>query len=339
VSAEEAAQQIDSGFSDVSSQASTLEEGPFSDFMEGFLDASNGGYGSAQWVAKLTQGVAENVVVTRNGRFDYEETTGVYEWSSEDDAWTRTGSSDDVVLQFPSSEGQDANDATLTMADYDDESVNVNGETVYLPTTALVSLTVDGTEVFSVDLTGVEYTQDGDLTLPTAFALEIFTAPHTHTFTLTENSSTDFAFGFELRGPEEVVTGLTVQAMLATDDYAELEDTDVEEVSGRLRIGPDLSVPYTVQVGRLAALDDPSEAQINQNVDATVEYDGTNLATLRYDDEEERIEVVYADGSTDPASDFLEPFVDDLESTFSSYSGTADLDDAIDMTPGRFFRP
>lgn len=176
--------------------------------------------------------------------------------------------------------------------------------------------------------------------MPQSFSLEIVTAPHTHSFDLTENSSTDFSFSFDLENGGDLVAGLSTNVMLTTSDYDQIEGSDVEEISGKVNIGPDLVVPYTAQVGELVSLDDPSEQEINDRIDAPVEYQGQRIATLRYDKAEEQIEVVYSeDGSIDPASVFYEDFIDEMESTWSDYlgdGGDLDLDAALTSTSALF---
>lgn len=126
------------------------------------------------------------------------------------------------------------------------------------------------------------------------------------------------------------MAGISVEAQLATDNYDELEGTDVERLSGELRIGPDLKIPYTVQVGELAAFDDPTEEQINNRIDATIQSQEQELATLRYDAASERIEVVYSDGSVDPVSDFYDVFLNEMEAVWSEYLGDRDLEAVLD---------
>lgn len=52
-------------------------------------------------------------------------------------------------LQFPAS--QTSNDAAFTISDYADTEVTADQEAVYLPATGAASLSVEGTEVFSVN--------------------------------------------------------------------------------------------------------------------------------------------------------------------------------------------
>jgi hypothetical protein len=97
-------------------------------------------------------------------------------------------------------------------------------------------------------------------------------------------------------------------------------------------IGPDLAVGYAIQVGELAAFDDPSEEQINDRIDARIVYKGEELATLRYDKAAEEIEVVYTDGSVDPASEFYDDFLEEMEAIWSDYldEGAFDVDATLE---------
>jgi hypothetical protein len=68
--------------------------------------------------------------------------------------------------------------------------------------------------------------------------------------------------------------------VLAADEYDELEKMDVEVVAGER--GSDLVVPGSIRVREPARLDDSSEGQIHDPIDAAV--GGQETATLRYDE-------------------------------------------------------
>lgn len=272
------------------------------------------------------------MIESSDDRFRFDASTGVYVWDADAEQWVEEGGSDSVILEFPATEGATSNNATLELSQYTDTPLTVDGETVYLPTSGIGAISVDGSEVFSVDLSGVDYaTEEGlEVPIPQSFSLEVLTAPHTHTFNLNENSSTDYDFSFDLRNGDQLVVGISVGAQLATNNYDELEPTDMEELSGELRIGPELTILYTIGVGELAAFDDPTEEQINNRIDATVESEGQELATLRYDEASERIEVVYSDGSIDPASDFFTEFLNDMEALWTGYLGGDTFETVLD---------
>jgi len=333
LSPDEAENRINSSIDGLSESMGTLEGGGFSTALKDFLGLQNGEATSEEWAERLVEELDTVFESSENpDRFQFEESTGEYAWNSGTRQWTEQGSSGSVILQFPASEGASSNNATLELSQYSDTELTVDGETVYLPTSGTGSISVGGSEVFSVNLSGVDYTtEDGlEVPIPQSFSLEILTAPHTHAFALNENSSTDFDFSFDLSNGDQLVAGLSIGAKLTTDNYDELEGTDVKELSGELRIGSDLTVPYSIEVGELAAFDDPTEEQINDRLDATVEYQGQQIATLRYDKATEQVEVVYSDGSVDSASDFYEDFLNEMESIWSDYLGDEDLED-IDL--------
>jgi hypothetical protein len=333
LSPDEAENRINSSIDGLSESMGTLEGGGFSTALKDFLGLQNGEATSEEWAERLVEELDTVFESSENpDRFQFEESTGEYAWNSGTRQWTEQGSSGSVILQFPASEGASSNNATLELSQYSDTELTVDGETVYLPMSGTGSISVGGSEVFSVNLSGVDYTtEDGlEVPIPQSFSLEILTAPHTHAFALNENSSTDFDFSFDLSNGDQLVAGLSIGAKLTTDNYDELEGTDVKELSGELRIGSDLTVPYSIEVGELAAFDDPTEEQINDRIDATVEYQGQQIATLRYDKATEQVEVVYSDGSVDPASDFYEDFLNEMESIWSDYLGDEDLGD-IDL--------
>lgn len=329
LSPDEAETQIRSSIDGLSESMGTLEGGNFSSRLKDFLGLQSGDATSGNWAESLVERLDTVFESTENpDRFQFDASTGEYAWDPDTGRWTEQGSSSSVILRFPASEDATGNNATLELSQYSDTELMVDGEAAYLPTSGMGSISVEDTEVFSVDLSGVDYTTEEGLEvpIPQSFSLEILTAPHTHAFDLIENSSTDYDFSFDLTNGDQRVVGISVGAQLATNNYDELEGTDVEELSGELRIGPDLAVPYTIQVAELVAFDDPTEEQINNRIDATVEYQGQEIATLRYDEAAEQIEIVYSDGSVDPASDFYEDFLNEMETVWSDYLGDEDLD-------------
>lgn len=329
LSPEEAENRIRSSIDGLTESAKTLEGGAFSSSLKDFLGTEPGDPPSEadELVDEL-----ESVIESSDDRFQFDASTGVYVWDADAEQWVEEGGSDSVILEFPATESATSNNATLELSQYADTPLTVDGETVYLPTSGIGAVSVDGSEVFSVDLSGVDYaTEEGlEVPIPQSFSLEVLTAPHTHSFNLNENSSTDYDFSFDLRNGDQLVAGISVGAQLATNNYDELEPTDVEQLSGELRIGPELTIPYTIGVGELAAFDDPTEEQINNRIDATVESQGQELATLRYDEASERIEVVYSDGSIDPASDFFTEFLNDMEALWTGYLGGDTFETVLD---------
>lgn len=327
LSPDEAADQINTSLDGLAESLETLEGGAFSTRLKDFLGLQNGEVTSDDWAEELVGGL-DSVFETTDDRFDFEGSTGEYVWDDGQRQWEQQGMSGNVVLRFPASQTSTSNDATFTISDYADTEVVVDGEAVYLPTTGAASLSVEGTEVFSVNLSNVAYeTEEGlEVPIPRSFTLDVLTAPHMHLFELTRDSRTDYTFSFELSNEDQLVAGLSTTVLLASDNYDELEEGDIDEASGTVNIGPDLSIRYSIQAGELATLDDPSEEQINDRIDAAVEYKGQEIATLRYDKASEEVEVVFNDGSVEPASTFYDDFLDEVETIWSDYTGGGDVD-------------
>jgi len=322
LSAEEAANRIDSSIDALGESMRTLENGGLSTDVKAFLGLDNGTPTSEEWVEQLLSGI-DAVFESSNERFLFDASIGEHVWTPNTNEWEEEEAAGSVILRFPASEGATGNNATFELSQYSDTPVTADEETVYLPTSGTASIAVEGTEVFAVNLSEAAYTtEDGlDIPLPQSFTLEILTAPHTHTFVLSENSSTDYEFSFSLANGDDLVAGISIQASLGTDNYDVLELNDVEELSGAVRISGDLTIPYTIAVGELVAFDNPTEEQINNRVDATIEYQGQQIATLRYDKSAEQVEIVYSDGSVDAASDFYENFLGEMETAWSDYLG------------------
>lgn len=254
--------------------------------------------------------------------FAASEGTYTYDADGEDCGWTRTGSdAGGITLLGPASEeaeAQNTNDASISLTDYEDEAITIDGETLFLPTRMNLDIDVDDTPIFGMRLAGVQYEQDDDLTLPTSFDLTLVTNPYEHRLALTQNSDTEFDVSLSISGDDGIIVGLDATVMLASSDYAQLEEDDLETVALTLTLPDDIIVEGEVQAGELLVLDDPTETDINTFVALEVLYRGAKLGDLTYDDSIEDFLVVYSDGTSDPASTYYEGLLDDLEATFET---------------------
>lgn len=255
---------------------------------------------------------AEGIVQTANGRLSFQ--TGEYNWNSSNGAWGPSTSSNNLVLNFPTVAGG-SNNATFTLAAYTDEAVTIDGRTEYLPKTIDVSLSVAGTEIFAIDLSGTEfYPETLDLSddatqIPRQFLLQILTAPQRHTFDFNSPSKREFDFDFELEkaSNQQRVLRFLIGVTLSEDFDAVSSTQSVQTVDGEIGIGPNLTVAYSVDVDGANNLgDNPSIQEINDQFDATVRYQGRRVGTIEWGQttvENTQIEtalLVYNDGSRDP---------------------------------------
>lgn len=306
-----------------------LESGSLSDAIKSFLDPSSGDYENAAWAEDIIDGL-DGVIsfdeVEDNRAFDFAANRGVYVWNATTGAWSRTGTSDTIVLRFPTSPSASTNGAELTLSAYADASVTIDGDLYRLPTRVEAALTVDGDRVLFVNLRDVTYDSGNSIPVPTAFALDIFTAPHTHTFTYRRNTSTNFDFDFTLRNSSGTrVTGIELGVTLAHDDYDELEVEDIEGVTATLYASENLQIDFSGDIGALAALEDPSETQVNSLLSAEVFYNDQKIGDLEYDEGTEDVLIIYKDGESESTDRYYDSFLDRLEAIWVEYTGDLDL--------------
>lgn len=317
---------IDAALDAVLDGAAALERGSLSDAVKAFLQPTAGDYGDADWAEDVIDGldaVLPFEEVEDDRAFNFASFQGVYTWDIATESWSRAGDVDAIVLRFPTSSSQTANDAELTVSAYSDVGVTIDGDAYRLPSRAEVELTVDGTRVFGLDLREAAY-DDGDhsLPIPTAVDLELFTAPFTHTLTFSRVTSTEFTFSFTIRdGSGSRVTGVDLDVDLANSDYDELEEEDIENVAGTLYLAEDLRIEFDGAVGNLLGLDDPSEDQVNALLDLEVFFGEQKIGDLEYDEGDEDILVVYKDGTVESTDRYYDSFLDRLEAIVFTYTG------------------
>ncbi|MEX2477889.1 MAG: hypothetical protein WD357_05600 [Gracilimonas sp.] len=301
-----------------------LENGKFLSTLETFVGASSGEFSSDDWVEDVFAGLEDFVdtqSIEDNYRFDFNTHSGVYVYNISNENWSKASSSNNIVLEFPSSENKSSNDLTLTISDFSDVSVNLEGESYYLPNKIDILVEQDGEAIFHFDLNKLLYSNDPDLPLPTAIDLSLMMSPFTHTVSYSKNSSTNYALDIGVLNGEDVVTGFQLEVELAHDNYDNLEEEDIEKIKGLIKLTSDLTVQFDIDSGTLFSLNDPSENQINSLVTAEVLFKEVLIGELEYSEVEEDIMIVYKDGSSESSSRYYEDFLDQLETVFYSFTG------------------
>jgi hypothetical protein len=326
LSADEAKTQVQNTDSDLSTNVSALNSGAFSTTMQGlfFSDGTTSGKTAHVPLGYVLLDSLDSVVQTSDGRLDFGASTGEYTWEGEQAGWTQTGSSESIVLTFPTSRGA-SNTATFALSGYSDTNVTIDGESAYVPERLTATLTVEDTEVFAVDLSGTAFydAQLNGTQVPKSALLSVLTAPQRHTFEWASPSKQEFEFAFDLVEPEEdnrLVAGLLVTATLKNNFEEVTGAEDVDELAGTVRLGPDVTINYTLQVDELAVLgDDPSAQEVNDHLTATMQYRGQKVGDIQVTETDGPV-LVYNDGEEVP----LEEVFDDTISLFEP-SGTSSV--------------
>jgi len=324
---------IENSLDALAANGSTLESGSLSSALKTFLDLQDGEILADAFVESV---VSDNLIdlmtLRQNDRgddagFDFPASAGIYEWNAALEQWETGADADEVIVRGPASAAAASNNVVLTIRSYTDEAVTIDGDGAFLPTAVDASLTVDDQEEFSVSLTNTVYDTDGDTPVPVEFDLTLFTRPFTHVLSVRQNTSTEFVLDFSITDADgETVGGLQGTLLLNSDDYDTLDDEDFRRATLTLDLGSGLTVVAEADIGDLLLLDDPSAAEVNAEITATVQLMGRTVGTLQYDDELDDFVVVYRDDTSDPADRFYDPFLDDLEEIFDDYLGDLDLD-------------
>lgn len=245
---------------------------------------------------------------------------GVFEFNKADSSWSETSTSTSKIeLKFPTTEGG-SNNATLKLDNYTDKAFTTDDSTYYLPISAALSLTVDGTEVVGVTINEVVY-GTGNVPLPTKVDLEIFLKPSNFHILLESPVDTKFSLDLDVSNEEGCGYGVEVAVELAHNQYDDIDiDTDIKSLTAGIHL-EHLSVVTASDLAPLFALQDPTEAQINELVDLDLLINNFKVADVEYDGTEDILYLIFKDDSQEDAFNYFESFFDDVLSQIEYYTG------------------
>lgn len=318
---DEAADRIVASMNDLGDQLKTLEEGRFSSATKTFLGLENGTATAADWSSRLLSEL--DAITVKTDHFFYVETsTGEFAWDGSNQKWVTEGAAEDLILHFPLEEGA-GNDATFTLRIYSQKELTVDQDPVVVPTEIDASASVKNTEIFAVRLWNVRLGTNDRLNqpIPESLSLTLFTAPYTHRLEVTKRSLASYDLSYELHSDDELVAGLSANAVVTLNSEEPLGLRRIEELVGQAQIGSHLVVPFSLEPRAVAEAEDPSQETFNDHLDASVRYRDQDAANLRYNKSADNVEFVYSDGSTDVVSQRLSDFIHQMKDVWSTYPG------------------
>lgn len=302
---DQAKSEVASVDSDLSSNLTELTNGSFATTAQDLF----GGSGTTASTGKTTETPLGIVLLDQLAEQDITpSTTGVYDWSTSEQAWIAQESSERLVLNFPASPSASSNNAAFRLSEYTETQVTLEGEQEMVPATVDASMTIEGTEVFSVNLSNTSFysEQVEGSQVPQNFTLEVLTAPQLHTFQLDSPSKSEFEFEFDLEkdgGDGENVLGLLVGATLNSDFDNVTDVSGLDELTGSVELGPSVTLDYTIDVDGIDELgEDPSVEEVNDRFTAALkvnEQKAGDIEFARISQEGETIRapvIVYSNG-------------------------------------------
>lgn len=316
-------QNITNTFNSFYSCLNTLDDGDLSDFLlYSLFNNTNQEYNDT-WIKSLSNKFeAQYGDIILNDRLQFANKTGVYTYNVSTESWTKVANSSLITLRFPSVSTQSTIDSELTLSSYNDTSVTYSSNAVWLPTDVNLTLKRNDVLLFSLNLSNVTFDVNTNFSMPTSATVSIFTSPYSHTFQWSRTTSTQFQFNYNSSTLQGCTTSFNLTVNLQDADYGNITslEEDVKTVSGSLTQG-NLKVVYAINVEAIAAFDDPTPTQINNNSDAEVFYNDLKIGDLVYQENNGKSEVyiVYSDGSTENVEVYVGDFQAQIETIFENY--------------------
>jgi len=288
-----------------------------------FLRLSNGEAFNENWIDDITDDM-DNIVdidhIEDNDRMDFAYHSGTHSYVPASQTWQKVNNTNNIVFQFPSSPSQSTNNAVLTLDRYQDQMVTIDGDDVYLPTSAHVTLTVDGALLVEFDLRNVTYASNADFEIPVELDATLFFDPVNMTFDVTRNSLTEFSAEVTMTDAELCLYKVEVEVELQDDDFENLTENSFEKLEAKVNIGA-MTIQSLADAAQLIAMDDPSENAINSLLDLDGLFNGVKIVDFEYDEDAETMVIYYKDGSSEDGMTFYDSFINDLEILVREFTG------------------
>ena len=262
-----------------------------------------------------------------NEPFNIQNYFGTYEYNSLLETWTTEASNSTMKMMFPMFTNSNSNDTSITVSGVTEELLNIE-DPVYIPTTLSVEMSHNDQRMLAFNIENVSYTMSGEIPVPNDVNFNIYMNPFTHDFSIDKISDDKFSFGYALSSDEGgCVNQFEASIKLLSTDYENLEDTDIDYISGSFTSNS-MKVEFNIDAEYLFALDDPTTIQINNFVDVNVIVDEVMLGEIELQedaDEEYSLHMIFVDGTSVNVENFIgigvdgEEFIQTLEGIFARF--------------------
>jgi hypothetical protein len=314
-------ENITNTFNQAVSCVATMKSGDFTQSAFKFMNLQAGEILDEAWVSDITEKLDDIMDLEGaidNGRFDMAVIKGTYTWNHTTKTWVKsTVSGNQVVVLFPESKTATTNTYELRLSEYTDAKYVIQGDDVYMPTSVKASLKKNNVEIMNVNSSS-QYASSG-FPAPISSRLSVLTAPYTIIFDISRVNDKTFAFTFELDNGSCGKTSFQTKTYFNHNDYenyfdGESETSDLDLVEFKLAKN-DLLAEVTFDVKKYNTFSDPTEAQINSCVKATLSFKGFKIGDLQLKEVNNNTElfIVYKDGTSENATKYIDPFIEDVK--------------------------
>ena len=148
-------QNITNTFASMENCVSSLTNGYGATALKNFLNLNEGEVYSEDWIEDMTENIDDLLdldAIEDNNKFDFNGNTGTYTWNQSSQSWSKISTPNNkIVINFPSAEWTQNNDAIFTFHSYADVSLFYDGENIFAPTSVVADLYVGTTKVFDIN--------------------------------------------------------------------------------------------------------------------------------------------------------------------------------------------
>lgn len=258
--------------------------------------------------------------------FNIENYFGIYTYSSQTQTWTTAGSNSVMKMDFPLFTNSATNDTSITLSGVSEELMNLE-DPIYIPTSLALDVSHNNQTIFAVNVLNVDYDMSGDIPIPNDVDLNIYMNPFTHEFSVDKLADDNFSLGYSLSDGSGCVTQFQGTVKLLSTDYENLEDTDIDYITGSITTNS-MNVSINIDAEYLFAIDDPTVIQLNNFIDVEVFSENILLGEIEIQEDANNdyyLNMVFNDGTVVNIENFSgigedgEEFVQTLEGIFARY--------------------
>jgi len=295
-------------------------------FFRDFLKLTDGDILNEDWIEDVVRDL-EDVIDTDhiedNQRLDFSYHSGTHIYAQSTQTWSKVNNvNNQMVFLFPSEDGLSSNNVELIMDAYDDQLVEIDGESVYLPTSLHVVMNVDNAKMMEVNIDKVVYADNQDFEIPVEISASIFMDPINMTFDMQRVSTTEYKIESTIIDGMSCNLGFEIDVELKDDDFENLSNDGFEKVHVKVNVGR-MTFQSLADIATLIAIsdDDISDIQANSLLDIDALFDGVKIADIEISDEQETVFIFYKDLTSEDSKTYYEAFWEDVEDLWVEFFG------------------
>ncbi len=293
-------------------------------FFKKFLNLSNGEVLNQDWIDNLTEtleGVFDGDHIDTNSKLDLNYHKGIYSFDAVNNVWTKSTTTEDkIIFNFPAEPALLSNNLEVGLDLYTDKRVTIDEDVMSLPTAMHAYINIDGIKAFEISLSDVVYAENADYELPVEATFQLFMDPMEINISVDRVNSTSYEMDMNFSDGNLCDIGVHAEMELKDDDFENLSTNSLKTANVTIDIG-DLSIRTLGDLATLLAIDDPSDAQVNNLLDLTVFFQDLKIADLEIDQEDESFIIFYKDGSSEDTEVFHDDFWEDIRVIWNKYFG------------------